>query len=48
MMILIPNFYLGILPEKLRTTALYKTMTGITIALFESLIICPLERLKCL
>ena len=44
MMILIPTFFQQRLPSHSRL--LSKVLTGITIALFESLIICPLERLK--
>lgn len=48
-MILIPKFYLGILPEEImyRTPAIHKGLAGFTIALFESFVTCPLERIKC-
>jgi hypothetical protein len=42
MMILIPNFY----HKHVQSPLAAKTLTGITIGLFESVIICPLERLK--
>ncbi|CAD8138777.1 unnamed protein product [Paramecium octaurelia] len=49
MMILIPKLYMQILPQKVKESApaLHKGLAGITIALFESFVTCPFERVKC-
>ncbi|CAD8044461.1 unnamed protein product [Paramecium primaurelia] len=49
MMIFIPKFYMEVLPTKIKESApaLHKGLAGITIALFESLVTCPFERVKC-
>ncbi|CAD8053714.1 unnamed protein product [Paramecium sonneborni] len=49
MMIFIPKFYMEILPLKIKEAApaLHKGLAGITIALFESIVTCPFERVKC-
>jgi len=49
MMILIPKYYKSILPISIveRNKALHKLIAGGTIAIFEAIITCPLERIKC-
>lgn len=49
MMILVPRHLKENLPKSLVLTcpAIYKSITGVFIGCFESLIICPLERAKC-
>ena len=49
MMIFIPKFYMEALPTKIKESApaLHKGLAGITIALFESIVTCPFERVKC-
>lgn len=49
MMILIPKYYKELLPSSLiqNHPALHKGLAGITIAIFESFVTCPMERIKC-
>ncbi|CAD8144955.1 unnamed protein product [Paramecium octaurelia] len=49
MMIFIPKFFKEQLPQPImdRAPTLHKALTGVTIALFESFITCPFERVKC-
>lgn len=49
MMILIPKYYKEIMPSSWveRHPALHKSLAGATIALFEALVTCPMERIKC-
>lgn len=49
MMILIPKYYKEVMPSSWveQHPALHKGLAGATIALFESLVTCPLERVKC-
>lgn len=49
MMILIPRYLKENLPESLvdRFPTLHKAITGATIGVVESIITCPLERIKC-
>ena len=48
-MILIPKYYKELLPTTWieNYPALHKGFAGATIALFESFVTCPLERIKC-
>lgn len=46
-MIGLPNFYKKVLPEKVNNNkVLQKLLTGSSIAIIESFIICPFERMK--
>ncbi|CAD8095864.1 unnamed protein product [Paramecium primaurelia] len=49
MMILIPKYYKELLPSSWiqNHPALHKGLAGATIAIFESLVTCPMERIKC-
>jgi solute carrier family 25 carnitine/acylcarnitine transporter 20/29 len=49
MMILIPKYYKEIMPSSWveNHPALHKGFAGATIAIFESLVTCPMERIKC-
>jgi hypothetical protein len=47
LMIGLPNFYKKVLPEKVNNNkVLQKLLTGSSIAIIESFIICPFERMK--
>jgi hypothetical protein len=46
-MIGLPNFYEKNLPQKIRENKkVQKLFTGLSIAVIESIILCPFERLK--
>lgn len=49
MMIFIPRYFKEHLPTNLVNNhpAIHKIMAGATIAIFESIITCPFERVKC-
>lgn len=48
MMLYFPNFFNNAFPQTMTTTidGMHKILTGILIASFESLIFCPVERVK--
>ena len=46
-MVALPNFYKDVLPARIQENKqILKFMTGLSIALLETIILCPVERVK--